>query len=300
MKLARVKCIAGLWLLAASLAPQLFAQAPAGQTAGLHTLWKVENGTNALYLLGSIHVLKPEDYPLPTVVESAFTNSSVIVLETDMAAMEDPQVQMKILGKAQLPAGETLQQQLSPPVYKMFTNHVQSAGLPATMFDNFRPSLAAITLALIEIQKLGVSPEYGVDKHYFERAKKTGKTIEALETVDFQVNLVTDFTKEEGELLLKTTLEEVDNTKKEFRTLLKAWKEGDSATLEKLLNETSKEAPAIYKRMLTDRNQRWVLQLEKLLRAGRNTLAVVGTGHLVGEDGVVELLKKKGWKITQQ
>jgi uncharacterized protein YbaP (TraB family) len=289
-----------LLILALAIAPSIRAQKTTAKPPSVHTLWKVDNGTNALYLLGSVHVLKPEDYPLPAAMESAFTNSSVIVLETDMAAMEDPQVQTKILSKAQLPAGETLQQQLSPPVYEMFTNHVQSAGLPATMFDNFRPSLAAITLALIEIQKLGVSPEYGVDKHYFDRARKTGKTIEALETVDFQVNLVTDFSKEEAELLLKTTLEEVDNTKKEFRTLLKAWKEGDSGTLERLLNETSKEAPAIYKRMLTDRNQRWVPQLEKLLRAGRNTLAVVGTGHLVGSDGVVELLKKKGWKITQE
>ncbi len=300
MQLARLKCVGTLWLLALSFVSEHYAQAPAGQAAGLHTLWKVDGKTNVMHLLGSVHVLKAEDYPLPAIMDLAFSNSPVLAFETDMAAMEDPQVQVKIMSRAQLPAGETLSQVLSPPVYALFTNHVQAASLPAAMFDQFRPSLAAMTLAFIEIQKLGVSPEYGVDKHYFDRARKAGKQIVALETVDFQVDLVTEFSKEEGELLLKTTLEELDSTKKELRTLLAAWKNGDAATLERLLNEASKQAPVIYKRMLTDRSQRWLPRLEELLRSGKNSMVIVGSGHLVGPDGMVELLKKKGWNVVQQ
>ncbi|HWW01891.1 MAG TPA: TraB/GumN family protein [Candidatus Acidoferrum sp.] len=287
-------------LLALCFGPAVFGQQARPQTATRHTLWKVEGKHGALYLLGSVHLLKAEDYPLPAPMEAAFTNSPIAVFETDMAAMEDPQVQMKILSKAQLPEGETLAQQLSTPVYAMFTNHVQSAGLPAAMFDRLKPTLAALTLAMMEIQELGFSPEHGIDKHYYERARKAGKHLVNLETVDFQIDLVTEFTKEEGELVMKTTLEELDKTKSEFGEIIKAWKTGDSATLERLLNEASRQAPVIYKRMLTDRNERWVPRLEELLRGEENALVIVGAGHLVGSDGVVERLKQKGWKVTQQ
>lgn len=300
MKVARFGYLTLYFLVALCLAPVVPAQQRQPQTATKHALWKVDGKNSTLYLLGSVHVLTADDYPLPAPMEAAFTNSPIAVFETDMAAMEDPQVQMKILGKAQLPEGETLAQQVSAPVYAMFTNQVAAAGLPATMFDRFKPTLAAITLAVMEIQKLGFSPEHGIDKHYYERARKAEKRIVALETVDFQIDLVTEFTKEEGELLMKTTLEEISKTKSEFRRLIKAWKTGDSATLENLLNEASREAPVVYKRMLTDRNERWVPKLEELLRGEKNALAVVGAGHLVGSDGVVERLKRKGWKVTQQ
>ena len=276
-------------------------QPPSVSNATLHTLWRASGkGTNSLYLLGSVHVLKAENYPLPHVIDLAFSNSPVVVFETDIAAMDDPQVQLKILGKAQLPPGETLASQLSPAVYTAFTNHVEAAGMPATIFDQLKPSLAAITLSVVEIQRLGFSTDYGLDKHYFDLARKGGRQIIPLETLDFQINLVTDFNKEEGELLLKTTLDEIDQLKKEFPALIKAWENGDSKTLEKLLNDASKEAPVIYKRLLTDRNERWIPKLEELLKGNKNAIAIVGAGHLVGPDGVVELLKKKGWKITQE
>src|SRR5512133_1274252 len=122
MKLIRRSCLPGCLLLVLASVSPLHAQ-PAPQPS-LHTMWKAEGKTNgtAIYLLGSVHVLKAEDYPLPDIMENAFTNSPVLVFEADMAEMEDPKVQMKIMSKAQLPAGETLAQQLSPPVYAMFTN----------------------------------------------------------------------------------------------------------------------------------------------------------------------------------
>lgn len=288
------------FLIALCFAPAVFSQQARPQTATRLTLWKVEGRHCALYLLGSMHLLKAEDYPLPAPMEAAFTNSPIAVFETDVAAMEDPQVQMKLLNRAQLPEGETLVQQLSAPVYALFSNHVQSAGLPAAMFNRFKPTLAALTLTMMEIQALGFSPEHGIDKHYYDLARKAGKRLVWLETVDFQIDLVTEFTREEGELLLKTTLDELDQTKSEFGEIIKAWKTGDSATLERLLNKASRQAPVVYKRMLTDRNERWVPKLEELLRGEQNALVIVGAGHLVGSDGVVERLKRKGWKVTQQ
>ncbi len=300
MRRARFNFLGFMLLVAAVTAPPVSAQKTAAPATARHSLWKVQSKNRTVYLLGSVHVLKAEDYPLPAVMESAYTNAAILVFETDMDAMEQPATQFKILSKAMLPEGETLAQQLSPAVYKQFTNHLHEAGLPVAMFEKLKPSLAALTLAVAEFQKLGLDPEYGIDKHFFGKGRKDGKQILPLETVEFQIGLVTDFTKEEGESLMKVTLDELNTTRKELDDLLRAWKTGDAVKLEKLLNEASRESPAIYKRLLTDRNERWVPQIEKLLNGDRNALVIVGAGHLVGDHGVVELLRKQGFRITQQ
>ena len=265
-----------------------------------HTLWKLKGRENTVYLLGSVHVLKKSDYPLAAPIEAAFSNASVVAFETDIAAIEDPSTAIKLMTKGQLPAGETLSKQLSPDTYKKWTKHVAEMGLPAEMFDQFSPGMASLTIVMLEMQKLGLDPKHGVDKHFFALAKQSGKEIVPLETADFQINMLTDFTKEEGELLMKSTLKDMDNLKKDLAKLLQAWKAGNAPELEKLLNEAMKESPAIYKRMLTDRNQNWLPKIEELARGKKNAIVIVGAAHLVGKDGVVELLKKKGATVTQE
>src|ERR1035438_9224050 len=97
-------------------------------------------------LLGSIHLLKPENYPLSAPLESAFSNATVAVFETDVEKMEDPQVQIKLMSKAQLPAGETLQQHLSARTYAAFTNQASQSGLPLEMLQSMKPAMAAMVL----------------------------------------------------------------------------------------------------------------------------------------------------------
>jgi len=91
----------------------------------------------------------------------------------------------------------------------------------------------------------------------------------------------------------------VDTLKQDFGDIVKAWQTGDSAGIEKLLNKSLHEAPAINKRLLTDRSRSWVPKIEELLNGGKNAIVIVGVGHLVGNEGVVELLRKKGLKVTQ-
>jgi len=138
-----------------------------------------------------------------------------------------------------------------------------------------------------------------VDKHYYALAKKQGKQTIPLETVDFQINLLSNFSKEEGEALMKSTLRQMDSLKKDFDELLKAWETGDNEKLDKMLNEAMGDSPAIYKRLLTDRNRNWIPKLEELTQGGKNVIVIVGAGHLVGKEGVVELLRQKGYKVTQ-
>jgi uncharacterized protein YbaP (TraB family) len=288
-----------LAILLASLATAT-AQKPSTANATRHSLWKAEGKRCSVYLLGSIHVLKAGDYPLPAPIESAFSNAPVVVFETDIGAMEKPDAQMQIMSKAMLPEGQSLQEQLSPALYTRFTNQLQEAGLPALMVERFKPAIAALTLEVMELQKLGYDPEYGLDKHFYALAEKAGKQVVPLETIEFQIRLLTDLSKEEGEMVMKSTLDDLDTTKKDVQDLLKAWQTGDANGLEKMLNEAAHDAPAVFKRLVSDRNQRWVPKIEEWLQGDKNVIVIVGAGHLVGKDGVVELLRKKGSKVVQQ
>jgi uncharacterized protein YbaP (TraB family) len=286
------------------LAAFVFCTAPAQEVrptaASRHTLWKVSGRKSTVYLLGSMHFLRPDSYPLAAPITQAFSNAAIAAFEADIDQLDAPAVQMKLLSKATLPPGQTLRQQLSPQTYRQFSNQVAQAGLPLLLFDSFKPLMAAMTLELLELQKLGYSPEQGVDKHFHKLARECGKAMVSLETVDFQIDLITGLSKEEGEMMVKTTLEEIDTTKKQFADLLKAWQTGDAAGLEDLLNTARREAPAVFKRMVADRTARWVPKVEELLDGGKTAIVIVGAGHLVGKDGLVELLRNKGLTVTQE
>ena len=267
--------------------------------AGLHSLWRVQGTSNVVYLLGSIHLLKSTDYPLPAVIESAFTNSQVAVFETDLDKLESPEGQATMMSKVSLPEGQTLKQNLSPKAYESLSKHATEIGLPVQMVEQFRPAAAVMTLEVMQLMALGVDPEYGVDKHFFKLAHDSGKRIVPLETMDFQLGLLVGFSKAEEDLLVEKSLDEIDDEKKLYNELVAAWKTGDAISLEKMLNKLRAEAPSIFKRLVTDRTASWIPEIEKLLHGSQNAIIIVGAGHIVGQDGVIDLLRKKGVKITQ-
>ena len=147
----------------------------ASESATKHSLWKIDGKKCCVYLLGSVHILKDDDYPLAEPIESAFTNSQLVAFETDIGAMENPATAMKILGKARLPEGETLKTQLSPEVYEQFKKHLKESGVPELMVETLRPAMAAMMLEVVELTKMGLNPEKGLDKHFYKLARKEKK-----------------------------------------------------------------------------------------------------------------------------
>ena len=164
----------------------------------------------------------------------------------------------------------------------------------------FKPGFVVMMLAMVELQKQGFSPEAGMDLYFYKRTKQEGKTVRGLESLDFQIGLICNLSNAEGEALMKSTLADLKDAKTKFGELIKAWQTGDSAGVEKLLNQAQKEDPAIMKKFLTDRNLQWVPQIEELARGTNNAVVIVGAGHLVGKDGVVELLRQRGCKVSQE
>jgi uncharacterized protein len=268
-------------------------------SSALHCLWKAQGASNVVYLLGAVHLLQATNYPLPAVIESAFTNSQIAVFETDLDKLEDPETQAATVSKIMLPEGQTLRQNLSPNVYASLSKHATEVGLPMPALEQYRPAAAVMTIEMMELVSLGADPAYGVDKHFFKLAHDGGKRIVPLETVDFQIGLLVGFTKAEEDLMVEKSLEEMDDEKKLYNEMVTAWQTGNADALEKMLNKMRAEAPSIFKKLVSDRTASWIPEFEKLLHGPQNAIVIVGAGHLVGPDGAVELLRKKGFKVTQ-
>ena len=264
-----------------------------------HSLWRIEGKTNSTYLFGSIHFLKKEFYPLAQPIEDAYKQSQIVVFEVDLKEMDAPESQIKMIEAGKYPAGQTLKQQVSKETYAKLEAHLADSGAPAAAFDPLRPWMVAIALLGVELQKLGFDPEEGVDKYFFTKATKDKKQTVPLETLDFQLNLFKGFTAQQEEAMLKETLLEISKFKKDIASIVNAWKIGDTKALDALMLEAMRDYPELHKKLLIDRNKQWVDKIQKLHAGGKNVFVVVGAGHLVGKESLVELLSAKGHKIRQ-
>jgi uncharacterized protein YbaP (TraB family) len=262
-------------------------------------LWKVEGITNKVYLLGSIHLLSETNYPLPAPMETAFSNAQVVAFEADVGEMMKLETQMRLMAKCRLAEGESLKELLSAETYGKVMAYASNSVMPQMMFTQFKPAFIALTIVSAEAMKMGMNPLYGIDLHFYNQAKDTGKQVVGLETFDFQAEMIAGMSKEEGEWMLKSTFKQLETEREKFGDLVAAWQTGNSKGLDDLMNESVGESPTLTKRLLTDRNESWVPKIQEMMSGGKNAIVIVGAAHLVGEKGVVELLKKKGVKITQ-
>lgn len=283
------------------LALTLSQAAPSAQAGKKSFLWKVEGGNGAVaYLLGSMHVLTPEFYPLSPAIEQAFIASNTLVEEVDLDEMSDPVQMMGALAKAMLTDGRTLDQLVAPATFAEVKRRAEKAGLPLLAMQRMKPWLAAITLMAPTLQAAGFRAELGVDRHFFDRAKTAGLKTQALETLAYQLDRFDQLAPKLQEDMLKATLEDLDTQVANVGALAKAWAAGDAKGIEVLLLGAFLESPELYDRLLVERNRNWIATVESCLQQKSACFVVVGAAHLVGPHGVPTLLEKKGYKVTQQ
>ena len=288
-------------ILAGLLTCSLLAGGASAQTGKKHFLWKVEAPKGGVaYLLGSMHVLTPDFYPLAPEIEKAFAASSTLVEEVDIDEMSDPMQMMNALAKAMLTDGRTLEQLIAPATFAEVKRRAEKAGLPMVALQRMKPWLAAITLMAPTLQAAGFRPELGIDQHFFDRAKKAGMKRQALETLSYQLDRFDQMPMKIQEEMLKTTLADLDSQAGNIATLAKAWSEGDVKGLEVLMLGAFLESPEIYERLLVERNRNWIPTVDTCLEQNAKCFIVVGAAHLVGPHGLPTLLLKKGYKVTQQ
>lgn len=263
------------------------------------SVWLASKGDNKVYLGGTIHMLRANDYPLPSEYETAYAAADNLFFEIDIDLMNDPSAQMGMLQRLMYTDGRTLQTVLNEEAYNSLSDYVDKFGMPMFMLQNMKPGMLMSTLELLEFQSRGFTPE-GVDIYFHQRAKADGKTIEAFETVEEQVGFIE--TMGEGEeseyvMLSLSDLEKIDN---DIESMLSIWRNGRSDELVELFVDDMEETtPGVYQSLLVDRNYKWMPTLEAMFDDADTELVLVGVAHLVGEDGLVQLLQAKGYQVEQ-
>jgi uncharacterized protein len=264
-----------------------------------HCLWRVESDSGALFLLGSVHLLKPAHYPLSPVIESAFATSAVLVLEVDLGTLRDPATQLRLMQKGTLPAGQTLQGILKPETFKLASQRASDMKLNAALFAAFKPWMFGATLSLLKIQALGFKPEHGIEQHFYDAALKAGKPVLGLETIDYQVDLLDSLAGLDPDALLTQMLNDLAVVETQLNEIVQAWSCGDLPALEATLLRSLKDYPDIFDRFIVQRNRNWMARIDAFLKTGNVHMVIVGAGHLAGKDGLVSQLRERGFKVVQ-
>lgn len=286
--------IARVWLalLAAAL--------PAGLAAADPAAWRMtgKNGSEVT-LLGSMHVLRPSDHPLPPSVDALINGADSIVMEIDLDDLDPVAQQRLVLETAMLPQGTVLKDVLDEEAYRLAEEHMGALGVDVTALERFEPWFLAITALDLGMRKLGFQSERGVEQYVVGRARASGKEIVGLETIEFQMGLFDALPREQQQALLEQTLEELDEGAVVLDTMVASWRAGELESLSAELFEEFADYPGLYEKLVTKRNSSWVPLLEGMLADGNRHLVVVGALHLVGPGNVIELLEKRGHDVER-
>ncbi|HEY1284393.1 MAG TPA: TraB/GumN family protein [Steroidobacteraceae bacterium] len=262
-------------------------------------VWAIKGAHNTVYLAGSVHLLRAKDSALPPAFAKAYADADALVMEIDMDDLNESQAQGWVLEHGMFSEEETLQSTLGDKLYKRAVDEGSKLGLPVEALQMMEPWLLAMSFAEMGYLKLGFDPEQGVEKQLARKAAADHKEITGFETVEEQFGLLDGLSYPDQARFLEITLEEMDEMETQTDDMLSAWRSGDAKKLGDLLSEEYKVAPTLYRTLVSDRNKRWMPQLEKLLTSDKDYLVVVGALHLVGNGGLLELTRARGYTAKQ-
>lgn len=259
-------------------------------------LWRVPGAQNSMYLMGSVHLLPPEAYPLPLPLERAYRDSQLVVMEADINRVQDSDAQSALIEAGTYPPGERLRENISWELYRRVARAAQWLTIPMTVLDGYRPWYTGLTMEVTAYLKQGYRPELGIDSHFAKLAARDNKNTIFLETLDEQAEFFTSMSPDMSRDYLALTLTNLETMREEPNALLEIWLEGDEGELEDFVDEIQSEYPAIYRQLILTRNRKWIDQTRELLDSSDDVLMVVGAMHLFGEHGLLELLEQLGYE----
>lgn len=262
-------------------------------------VWLVEGESNSIYLLGSVHMLRKSDHPLPSVIESAYVDADSLLMEIDMDDLDPVASQALVTQLGILNDGRSLRELMGPERYAKAAAAALAMDIPIEMLDKTEPWLAAITVEQLALNRIGFNPIYGVELHLMAKAVADGKEIAGFESIEEQIRFLDGLSLDAQIELLLQTLDESIDISSEMDRMIDAWRHGDVQYLEENMLSDMQQYPELYRRLVVDRNQRWVDTIQAMLDDDENYLIVVGALHLIGDDGVPDLLSRLGVNVSQ-
>lgn len=266
--------------------------------AGDGCVWVVDSEQKGrLFLCGTIHILREDDYPLAPGYEAAYLFSEKLVLELPPGEGSSPELAKKMSQLGMFSADTSLEANVSAEAWKSVQAWAKRRGLDPSSMNRFRPWFVSILMTAKEYAELGATPDLGVDTHFSGRAQADGKPGEGLETTDFQLQMFASLTNRQQQELLDQTLAELSTVANEYEKMIQAWKKGDLTALHNMLFREAEKHPDLMNLFLNARNLVWIDKLDAMLRRGDNAMVLVGAAHLTGDTGLIELLKKRGHRV---
>ena len=281
-------------ILAIAVAGVVSAQAPR------NFLWKVQSRSGVLYVAGSIHALTPDVYPLDAAYQRAFDEADTLVEEIDLGGATPMAAMPVLMSKGVYRDGRTFDSVLSPDTVAMVNEQLKAVPGMMQLLRPMKPWVLTLMLTALQMQKNGLNPALGLDQHFFDKAMAAKKPVIGLETMEQQLEMFDSMPDKAQEQMLKSTLDDLNSSDSELKGVLAAWKRGDAAAVEKNAVGGFKELPAAYEVLIAQRNRAWMPQMEACLTRPRPCFVVVGAAHVVGPDGLLALLQKRGYRVEQQ
>jgi len=282
--------------------PKKLATTPAADEARRPLLWQVSDADNTVYLLGSFHLLKADDYPMPAEIDRAFNDAESLLFEIDPREMTAPETMLTVRKYMAFDAGKSLRTALPKSTLDKLGKAVAAGGGSLQAMEQSEPWAISLGLVLGMTQAMGFKAELGLDQHLMARASKAGKPAAGLETIDDQMRAMDAVPHAEQARGLDEFLSDPAQAATQMQDMHRWWRAGDVASLDTMMRvQMAEKTPHSYKLLNKERNNTWMPLLEKRLTGSTSddTLVVVGSLHLLGADGVVEKLRAKGYKVER-
>ncbi len=259
-------------------------------------VYEITKGKNKIYLAGTIHMLRAQDFPPPAEFDSAYRASQTIFFETDLQKAKEPEFGQRFAQAMMLPNNKTLKDVLDADTWAALQAFSAKTQYPLSQTMMFNPAMTSILISMTEAKKLGVGD--GIDAHYDKAARADKKAIGEMESADDVITYMTLFAQEDPNKVIKSTLNDVENLQSQFESLIANWKKGDLDALDKEMGQKMKaETPNAYQALVIDRNKKWLPRLEQMFTTPEVEMVLVGSLHLSGSDGLLVQLKKSGYQV---
>lgn len=267
--------------------------------ASTTSVWEVSNGTDKVYVGGTVHLLPITEFPLPEAFTTAYKNTDSVVLEAKLPNPADPNEQMKMIQALSYAPDENLSKKLSEETYAKLQHYFSSFGVPDTNYISFKPGLVASMMTILEAQRNNLAGE-GVDSYFGKKAEQDNRPIEYLETIEFQLSIMASLGDGEEDHFINSNLESMSDFKITFEKILKAWRNGNEQEINNLvIQQIRDESPEMFNVVMTDRNRDWVSKIKNMFGDQDKEFVLVGVGHLIGKNSLLEMLEKEGYSITK-
>ncbi|HUN55873.1 MAG TPA: TraB/GumN family protein [Smithella sp.] len=263
------------------------------------SVWVVSSSKATVYLAGSFHVLRASDYPLPAEFFTAYNNSRKIIFEIPPDEAESAGHMGEFLSGAIYADGTTLKDHITKAAYDKAEKFCKERNYPLEQYQVFKPALFLTMLTALEMNRIGADPQKGVDYFFEEKALRDGKATGSLETVDQQLKLLLSMDESMGSDQIIESIDEFKQIELELSQYLAVWRKGDEARMEELFIKDFKGYRKLYQTLIVDRNNKWMTDITSYLNGSVNTMVIVGAAHLAGSDGLVNLLRKRGYKVAK-